>query len=197
LVINIALVGEAAEGEILYRSGAKAGDVIFLTGPVGSAAAGLDLILKEREIKGWEDLIAAHHNPYPHVEAGRIIAGMKKGNSLIDVSDGVAADLGHICTESELGAILEERMIPTTDKFKEYCKRFNEDSNHLSLHVGEDYVLLGTVAAEGAADLRAALEFGGCEFYQIGHMVAEPGLKLRTREHSLESMQTSGWDHFK
>jgi len=197
LVINIALVGEALEDEILYRSGAGEGELIFLTGPVGSSAAGLDLILKGREMEGWEDLIEAHHNPYPHVKAGRIIAGIKAANSLIDVSDGVAADLGHICAESRLGAILEERMIPTTEKFRDYCRKFHEDSNHLSLHVGEDYVLLGTVVPGSANDLRAALESEGCEFYQIGHMVAEPGLKLRTRENSLESMATSGWDHFK
>jgi thiamine-monophosphate kinase len=197
LVINIALVGEAKEDEILFRSGAKAGDAIFLTGPVGSSAAGLDLILKKRERQGWEDLIEAHHNPYPHVKAGRIIAGMKVANSLIDVSDGIAADLGHICTESNLGAILEEEMIPTTDKFKDYCRRFQVEPNHLSLHVGEDYVLLGTVLSGSAEDLRAALESGGCEFYQIGHMVNEPGLRLRTRKNSLETMGANGWDHFK
>lgn len=197
LVINIALVGEAKEDEILYRSGAKVGDVIFITGPVGSSAAGLDLILKGREMEGWQDLITAHHDPHPHVKAGRIIAGMRVANSLIDVSDGVAADLGHICAESKLGAILEERLIPTTAKFRDYCRRFREDSNRLSLHAGEDYVLLGTVAPESADDLRAALESGGCEFYQIGHTVAEPGLKLRTGADSLETMGINGWNHFK
>jgi thiamine-monophosphate kinase len=197
LVINIALVGEAREDEILYRSGAREGDVIFLTGPVGSSAAGLDLILKGREKEGWEDLIEAHHNPHPHIKAGRIIAGMKVANALIDVSDGVAADLGHICTESRVGAILQERMIPTTERFRKYCEKFNEDPKHLSLHAGEDYVLLGTVAPGSADNLREALESGGCEFCQIGHMVAEPGLKLMTSRNSLENMAANGWDHFK
>ena len=197
LVINIALVGEAKEDEILYRSGAKKGDLIFLTGPVGSSAAGLDLILKKRESEGWEDLLEAHYNPYPHVKAGRIIASMKVADSLIDVSDGVAADLGHICRESKLGAILEASMIPTTEKFRDYCDRFQEDANHLALHVGEDYVLLGTVVPGLAANLRAALESEGCEFYQIGHMVAEPGLRIKTSENSLETIGASGWDHFK
>ena len=116
---------------------------------------------------------------------------------MIDVSDGTAADLGHICSESKVGAILEETMIPTTGKFRDYCRTFQEDSRHLSLQVGEDYVLLGTVVPGWASDLRAALESGGCEFYQIGQVVAEPGLKLRTRENSLETMEAKGWDHFK
>lgn len=197
LVINIALVGEATEDEILYRSGAMVGDVIFLTGPVGSSAAGLDILLKGREIEGWKDLIDAHHDPYPHVKAGRIIASMKVANSLIDVSDGVAADLGHICTESKLGAILEEKMIPTTEQFRDYCKKYHEDPRHLSLHIGEDYVLLGTVVAEGATDLRKTLESEGCEFYPVGRTVAEPGLKLKTSDDSLEIMGANGWDHFR
>lgn len=197
LVINIALVGEVVEDEILYRSGARVGDLIFLTGPVGSSAAGLDIILKGREFEQWKELIDAHHDPYPHVNAGRIIARMKVANSLIDVSDGVAADLGHICTESKLGAILEEKMIPTTEQFRTYCEKFNEDSRHLSLHVGEDYVLLGTVPAGSASDLQKALESNGYEFYPIGHTVAETGLRLRTSEGSLKMIVASGWDHFR
>ena len=164
---------------------------------MGSSAAGLDLILQKRDREGWQDLIEAHHNPYPHLKAGRIIAGMKVATSLIDVSDGIAADLGHICTESKLGAILEETMVPTTDKFKDYCRKFHVDSKYLALHVGEDYVLLGTVSPESANDLRAALQSGGCEFYRIGYMVAEPGLQLRTRKNSLEKMRANGWDHFR
>ena len=61
----------------------------------------------------------------------------------------------------------------------------------------EDYVLLGTVVPESADHLRVALESGGCEFYQIGHVVAEPGLKLMTRKNSLENMAANGWDHFR
>ncbi len=197
LVINIALVGEAREQDVLYRSGAEMGDVVFLTGPVGSSAAGLDIILTGRLFAGGDELRDAHHDPYPHVHAGRIIAGTRVANSLIDVSDGLAADLGHICTESHLGAIIEEEMIPTTEQFRAYCNRFNQDSRHLSLHVGEDYVLLGTVPENSAAHLQEALQSGGCEFYPIGNMVAEPGLKLKGRDGSIEVVGASGWDHFK
>ncbi|MGD8774873.1 MAG: thiamine-phosphate kinase [Syntrophobacterales bacterium] len=197
LVINIALVGEAREQEILYRSGAKAGDVVFLTGPVGSSAAGLDIILTERLSSGQEELLKAHHDPYPHVKAGRIIAGTRLANSLIDVSDGVAADLGHICTESDLGAIIEEDKIPTTELFKTYCDRFKLNAIHLSLQVGEDYVLLGTVPAKLAGKLEEALIAEGCEFYPIGNTVAEAGLKLKFQDGSIEAIGASGWDHFR
>ncbi len=197
LIINIALVGEVREEEVLYRSGAKVGDVVFLTGPVGSAAAGLDIILKKRGSDEWEELIEAQHNPYPQVQTGRTIAGMKVANSLIDVSDGVTADLGHICTESKLGAIIEEKMIPTTEQFRAYCQKFQEDSRHLSLHVGEDYVLLGTVPTESAAGLQKALESNGCQFHPIGKTVAEPGLQLEGRDGTVEVIGAKGWDHFR
>ena len=197
LVVNVAMVGEARVDEILYRSGAVVGDVIFLTGPVGSSAAGLDMLLKKRKIDNGSDLIKVHQDPYPHVKEGRIIASMKVANSLIDVSDGVAADLNHICTESKLGAVIEEEMIPTTEAFRAYCKRFNEDANHLSLHVGEDYVLLGTVPAQAEADLREALRSQDCEFYSIGRTVSDAGLKLQVRDGSIKVIGASGWDHFK
>jgi thiamine-monophosphate kinase len=197
LIINIALVGEAQKEEVLYRSTAKVGDVVFLTGPVGSAAAGLDIILKGRGADEWEELIEAHHNPYPQIKTGRIIASMKVANSLIDVSDGIAADLGHICTESKLGAIIKEKMIPTTEQLRAYCEEFREDSRHLSLHVGEDYVLLGTVPLESAARLQEALESNDCQFYSIGKTVAEAGLRLEGRDGSVEVIGANGWDHFR
>jgi thiamine-monophosphate kinase len=164
---------------------------------VGSAAAGLDIILKGRGSDEWEELIEAHHNPYPQLKAGRTIASMKVANSLIDVSDGVAADLGHICTESKLGAIIEEKMIPTTEQFRAYCEKFQEDSRHLSLHVGEDYVLLGTVPVESAARLQKALESNGCQFHSIGNTVAESGLRLEGSDGSVEVIGANGWDHFR
>lgn len=197
LVINIALVGEAHEEEILYRSGSKVGDVIFLTGQVGSSAAGLDIILTGRSFGRGDELVDAHHDPHPHAKAGRIIASTRVANCLIDVSDGVAADLGHICTESKLGAIIEEEMIPTTELFRAYCDSFDKDFRHLSLHVGEDYVLLGTVPEKSAGHLQEVLQSEGCEFYPIGNTVAEAGLRLRGRDGYSEVVGESGWDHFK
>ena len=196
LVINIALLGEAAQDEILYRSGARVDDIIFLTGPVGSSAAGLDIILKGRSFDAEQDLLSAHHNPFPHVKEGRIIASLGLANSMIDVSDGVAADLGHICTESGVGAVIEEGCIPTTPGFRAYCKQFNEDSRHLALHVGEDYVLLGTAPPEAAVELKKALESKGCEFHPLGNTVSEPGLKLKCLDGSTEPIGAHGWDHF-
>jgi thiamine-monophosphate kinase len=122
---------------------------------------------------------------------------MRIANSLIDVSDGVAADLGQICAESGFGAVVEHNSIPTTAAFLAYCKQFNQDSRHLSLHVGEDYVLLGTVPPEAADKLDEALKSEGCDYYPIGVMVLGSGLKLKHSDGTTESIGAYGWDHFK
>ncbi len=197
LVINIALLGEAAEGEVLYRSGAMAGDIIFLTGPVGSSAAGLDILLSKRVFDGREELVNAHYDPHPHIIAGRIIAGSKMAHSLIDVSDGVASDLGHICHESQLGAIIEKENIPVTDLFRKYCEQFKLDFEHFALHVGEDYVLLGTVPEKSAQNLKKALNSGNCEFYSIGRMVPEKGIKIKNSDGSLRKVKRAGYNSLK
>jgi len=196
LVINVALVGEAREQEVLYRSGAERDDIVFLTGPVGSAAAGLDLLLENRSFDGQEALLEAHRDPSPHVEAGRIIAAQGVAHSLIDVSDGLAGDLGHICAESKVGALIEEAKIPTTELFRAYCDHFELDAMHLMLHIGEDYVLLGSVPEKAAGKLEKALKAGGCAFFPIGKIVAEPGLRLLDREGSVREIKPSGWNHF-
>jgi thiamine-monophosphate kinase len=196
LVLNVVVVGEAPEEEILYRAGAKQGDVIFLTGHVGSSAAGLDLLLTGREFAEGDALILAHHDPQPHVRQGRVIAEKRVATSLIDVSDGVASDLGHICGQSGLGAVIEEKTIPIRDSVRSYCRTFDRDVMHTALHVGEDYVLLGTVPEKKAGGLREALVGSGHRFHPIGKMTAEKGIRLKGRGGSLHEIPDRGWDHF-
>jgi len=197
LVINIALTGWAAPGEVLYRSGARPGDVIFLTGYVGSSAAGLDIVLSNREFAGKQELLAAHFDPCPQVKEGRIIAGLKEAHSLIDVSDGVASDLGHICRQSGVGAILEKESIPVTETFKRYCAEFQLDSERLSLHVGEDYVLLGTHPEKSADKIKAGLESKDCKYFSIGRIVEGSGIEMILPDGSLKVIPDRGYDHFK
>ena len=197
LVINIALVGEEKEDEVLYRSGAKPGDVIFLTGIVGSSAAGLDILLNKRDIDSWEELFGAHHNPTPHIKAGRIIASLKVANSMIDISDGLASDLGHICIESKVGAVIKEEKIPTSVKFKEYRNKYSLDFEYLTLHVGEDYVLLGTVPRENSDKLEKALKAEDCDYFPIGRIIDGTGIQLKMGDGSIKPINPHGYDHFR
>ncbi len=197
LAINIALTGWAAEDEVLYRDGARPGDIVFLTGHVGSSAAGLDIVLTKREFAGKQELLDAHYDPRPQVKEGRIISGLKAAHSLIDVSDGIASDLGHICRQSGAGAVLDWSDIPVTETFRKYCAQFQEDPERLALHVGEDYVLLGTHPAEKAVILKEALLSRGCRYFPIGRIVEGYGIKLQMPDGAIKPIPDRGYDHFR
>jgi thiamine-monophosphate kinase len=197
LVICVAVDGEVSESEILYRSGARPGDLVFLTGMVGSAAAFLDLENHNREYEWQAELRKYHLDPRPHIKEGRIIAESKLASAMIDVSDGVAADLGHICRESNVGAVVESEKIPTDPALLEYCHQFDLDESEFALHGGEDYVLLGTVAEDKAASLESALVSAGCAFHAIGVTDMQGGIKLKSADGRITEIDSSGYDHFK
>jgi thiamine-monophosphate kinase len=197
LIISIALIGEEPEDEVLYRSGAKPGDIIFLTGTVGSSAAGLDILLNKRQSDGFDELLNAHFDPHPQIKAGRIIADTKLAHSMIDISDGLASDLGHICDDSKVGAIINEDKIPITAVFNEYIDKYNLDFERLSLHVGEDYILLGTAPESSVDKLSKALKSQDCPFYIIGKTLAEPGIKLSKRNGDIKQIRATGFNHFR
>ncbi len=196
LVISITLMGEAPEDEVLYRSGAAIGDVIFLTGTVGSSAAGLDIAAEKRRFDKEDLLLAAHFEPVPHVKAGRIIAVSKIANSLIDVSDGVSSDLRHICEESGVGAIIEFDKVPLTEPFREYCEKFGLVLEKLALHGGEDYVLLGTVPEKSVGTLEETLKSQDCSFFPIGRITKDKGMRVHYDDGRIQEIDDSGFDHF-
>jgi thiamine-monophosphate kinase len=197
LVINVALIGEVSEDEIIYRSGAKIGDDIFLTGHVGEAAAGLDIILNNHTPAPWQALLDSQLDPTPQIKAGRIIAGLKVANSMIDISDGVASDLGHICAESKVGAIIDEGKMPVTTQFIDYIEKYNLDFESLSMHIGEDYILLGTVPERYSGLLESKLKAAKCEFFKIGTIAGGRGIKLRKKDGTIKELCPVGYDHFK
>jgi thiamine-monophosphate kinase len=196
LVISITLMGEAAEDEVLYRSGASVGDIIFLTGTVGSSAAGLDIAVEKRRFAKKDLLLAAHFDPVPHVKAGLIMASSKAANSLIDVSDGVASDLRHICTESGVGAIIEFARVPVTQLLREYCKKYDLSLEELALHGGEDYVLLGTAPEKSVKNLEKALKSDDCSFFPVGEIVEERRIMLKDLKGDIRELTARGYDHF-
>lgn len=196
LVINVALTGEAAEDEILFRRGARPGDVIFTTGVTGLSAAGFDLTRNYREFESGAPLVNAHHDPIPHVRAGNIIASSGAANSLIDVSDGLLGDLGHICEESEVGAVIQMEKLPVAAELRDYCRKFDLKVDDFILYGGEDYVLLGTAPEINARTLEEALREQGCEFFAIGEMIDGDGIRLEHPDGEVTIPDMRGHNHF-
>jgi thiamine-monophosphate kinase len=199
LIINVCLIGEVDEREVLYRSGARPGDGIYLTGVVGDSAAGLAIL--KGEIKASESLAAhflkAHNEPAPLIQTGRIIAASRLASAMIDLSDGLAADLRHISEQSGVGALLFENKIPLSRELKGLAGYADRTPLDFALSGGEDYVLLVTVPAENTREFEQACQQDRkSSLFQVGEIQKEKGIRIRHEDGMVEELAHKGFDHF-
>ena len=200
LVINVAVIGETPQNEVLYRSGAKPGDVIFVTGCLGDAAAGLKLI--KEEINAPEPVASilkkAQNLPSPCPEAGRKIAGSMLASAMIDLSDGLLSDLGHICEASGVGANFYQADLPVSDELWSLSRIKDIEPFGLALSGGEDYKLLVTVPDKNVGLFQKLFKGGKpCYLYRVGRIVEEKGIKMICADGSEKMMKPAGFDHFR
>jgi thiamine-monophosphate kinase len=149
IVIDVSMTGECPRGKYALRSGAKAGDAIVVTGYLGDSAAGLDLLSGkaiERDTERRSALAEAHLAPEPRCEQGAFLCENFDIHSMIDISDGLAGDLAHICESSRLGARIQAGNIPLSRALQEFCDSAGRDPLKYALEGGEDYELLFTLA---------------------------------------------------
>ncbi len=198
LVLNIAIVGEVEPELALYRNGARPGDIICVTGYLGDSAAGLDVILNHNDLKSeYLGLIKQHFQPYPHVRQGRLAAKSRLAHAMMDISDGLAADIKHVCAASKLGAELYEDKIPLSDEFKKYRSELKPDYLETAISVGEDYCLMLTIAEDDFPKLKREFEKEGFDLFDVGRMTEEDKIVLIKSDGGREELEYSGWDHFK
>ncbi len=199
LLINIALTGSVPREEVLFRHTAQAGDIIVLTGHPGDSAAGLEILIGSTDlpVDCAPDLVRAHLEPRPHVKEGRLLAESGACTAAIDVSDGVSSDLGHLCRESGLAAVLYENKLPMTQELMTIATRMAIDPLDFTLHGGEAYVLLAAIRPSRVADLEDLFEQRGCELHPIGEFAPGTGIQLARTDGSTETLAPRGWDHFK
>ncbi len=199
VVINIAVLGEAERGRVIYRSGAQPGDVIAVTGVLGDSGAGLRLLLEGDEVEGDADaryLVKAHHRPVPHLAEGAWLAASGAVRAMMDVSDGIESDLRHILSASKVGARITVDRLPVSDAMRRMAGRKGWNVGELAATGGEDYVLL---CAMDPARFDALAESFAARFGRpltaIGRVEAEPGLRLEDQGR-LVRWQRHGFDHF-
>jgi len=199
LVINVAVAGEAKKSEVLYRSGACPGDMIYLTGPVGDSAAGLKIL--KNEITPPEVMrdyfIKAHNDPAPLVEIGEIIAASGLASAMIDLSDGLLSDLGHICEESKAGALLLAEKIPISPELTLLGDSTGLNPLELALSGGEDYQLLFTVPMEPEQGIDKLFKDHDLPApHHIGEIGQGSGIRMKRADGSFAELQPMGFDHF-
>jgi thiamine-monophosphate kinase len=155
IVVTITVAG-SVDGEPLTRRGARPGDLVLVTGSLGASAAGLAAL--ERGPLPLADhvvgsVLAAHRCPAPRVAEGRLIRASGAATAMIDLSDGLAVDLGHIAAESGVGAEVALAALPVGPPTRAVAEALGEDAGQFAARGGEDYELLFTVRPDAAADL--------------------------------------------
>ena len=204
LSIAVTAMGWVEAGAALRRDGARIGDEVWVTGTLGDAAAALVLgghvllpldgaAMPVVEAGNAAVLRARLARPTPRVVVGRALAGL--AHACVDVSDGLLADLGHICRRSGVGAEIEIAQLPASPALR---AAFAEDELRAALQAagGDDYELCFTVAPSRAAPLRAALAQSGTAATRIGHIVAGAGVRALRADGSAWLAPRQGHVHF-
>ena len=189
--------GTVAANQVITRRGAKSGDVIWVSGPLGSAEAGLRLLKEEKFADDHKELLNAFLKPSPEVELGMLCASSGLVTALIDLSDGLAGDLGHVLKASGVGATLEEEKFPITQTLQNVAARNNWNITDLLLRGGEDYKLLGCTPETKFDQFRNLVnEQLGKTISRIGSITSEQGLVLNYRDGRCEKVNPTSFDHF-
>ncbi|WP_136480452.1 thiamine-phosphate kinase [Cognatitamlana onchidii] len=204
LLISVTAIGELEKDSEVYRSGAKVNDLLVLTGDVGGAYMGLQVLEREKEVYKVNPNNQPDLEPYTYIverqlkpEARKDVIPLLKDlgvkpTSMIDVSDGLSSEIMHLCKESRLGCDLYENKIPLDPQVISVCEEFNVDSTTIALNGGEDYELLFTVSQDDFPKIK-----GNPNFSVIGFMKEhEAGMHLVTRADTRIPLKAQGWKNF-
>lgn len=183
LTLTVQALGLIPRGQSLKRSNAHPGDIIHVTGSLGDAGLGLK-ILQGYSCRSPEHALKRFHQPDPACGQGMRLRGI--ANACIDISDGLAGDLGHILTQSSVGACLDWDKLPLSSEVKTYIEKTGDWS--MPLIAGDDYQLCFTVPPEKIRKLKVAC-------HAIGKIEAKPGLRLK-RSGQLQTIQVKAYEHF-
>jgi len=193
LTISVAVHGFVPHGKALTRAGAKPGDVIFVTGTLGDAAAGLQLLQGQRNNDARAHFLVERLNrPTPRVAAGLALRG--HATACIDVSDGLLADLGHLCKASGVGAEVDASLLPRSSALLDLFD--DTTSRDFALSGGDDYELCFTVSSQHTATVQADLARLGCGATKIGRIVEGGDIGVRGADGNALEQHHRGWDHF-
>ena len=203
LVISVTVIGQPGTGPVLYRTGARPGDIVCVSGPLGSAAAGLALFqrakeegLDPRQWPQWQAMLDAHLNPTPLIELGQQLGLSGCVSAMQDISDGLATDLAHICRESGTGSVLYTEKLPALPSLDSAANFLVQEKLDLMVKGGEDYQLLFTVRPSREKELEASLmnELHH-QIYPVGIITEGQGVMLEKSDGSRCDITFQGYEH--
>jgi thiamine-monophosphate kinase len=205
LFISVTAVGEALAEDIVYRNTAKVNDLIVVSGDLGGAYAGLLLLEREKEtykadpnmqpdLDGYDYILGRQLKPEARLDVLRLLKGAGvKPSSMIDVSDGLASEIMHICKNSKVGCAIYEEKIPVDVQTVQVAEEFKIDPTTCALNGGEDYELLFTIKQ---GDYEKLKDVEGISV--VGHITEEnAGVNLISRSGTSVPITAQGWNAFK
>ncbi|MDI6767391.1 MAG: thiamine-phosphate kinase [Bacteroidota bacterium] len=208
MVISVALTGEADERFVRYRKDAKPGEYICVTGHLGASLAGLKVLKREKErfvksndspafkpnLEPYALAIEKHLMPKPRLDISKILKEHVQIGAMIDISDGLASEIHHICNNNEVGAMIHEQNIPIEAVTQKIAGEFTESPFDYSLYGGEEYELLFTISEEEYSKLEKLTT----DITIIGRVTEkEKGIILVREQGEEEPLRFVGWDHFR
>jgi thiamine-monophosphate kinase len=194
---SVTVLGEISPGRALARSGARPGDIIYVSGKLGRAQLGLELVLRGRaQDRHLRALVRPHLYPKIRVELGSWLAGQRIATSAMDLSDGLSTDLARLCTASKVGAKIYARKVPAVVIPAAAARQLRKlDPLQLALHAGEDYELLFTVSPRKAKKLHHAP--GAATLTPIGEITRNRQLILVAPDARNKPLKSQGWEPFR
>ena len=205
LIISVTAIGKAKEEELVYRSGANDNDLLVVTGDIGSAYMGLQILEREKQVflvnpnnqpdlSIYEYIIERQLKPEARTDIKQLLADLGvKPTAMIDISDGLSSEIMHICKSSKVGCNLYEEKLPLDPQFMNTCEEFNIDATTMAINGGEDYELLFTIKMEDFDKIK-----GNPNLTVIGHTTQESeGVHLISRANTKIPLKSRGWNPLK
>ena len=190
ILINVTVVGAVREGQEVLRSGARPGDLLYVSGTLGEAELGLQLLRKQRgKVNPRNAAMRKHLYPEPRVALGRWLAERRLATAMMDVSDGLSSDLPRLCAASGVGALVDSGKLPMPRGID------RKSASQLALHGGDDYELIFSVSARRVPTLPA--NFRRLRITQIGEIMAGGGVRIIGRDGKSKPLGAAGWDPFR
>ena len=204
LLISVTAIGEVENNKEVYRSGAKSNDLLIVSGDLGGAYMGLQILEREKEVykvnpnsqpdlEAYSYIIERQLKPEARKDIIDLLKDLDvKPSSMIDISDGLSSEIIHLCKASNVGCDLYENKIPLDPVVISTCEEFDIDSTTVALNGGEDYELLFTISQGDYSKIKA-----NPNFTVIGFMrEAEVGMHLVTRGETRIPLKAQGWKNF-
>jgi thiamine-monophosphate kinase len=195
--LSVSVIGEVKQGKVLSRNGAREGDLLCVTGEMGSARVGWEVLESGGERKRFANAIKRFLEPQLKLfEVQRLLESFQV-TSMIDISDGLASEIGHICRQSQLGCVILEDKIPVAREVALWAEKKGESESKYVFESGEEYELLFTVDKLSYEKWRTNHPKGkDVKFNVIGEMVPwDHGMRIR-RGGDTRPLPSVGWDHF-